>query len=51
MILYKDNRVIVCSLDGDTNFYDIGQRSLAPSLFHNLLALCSMNVNRSYERK
>ena len=52
IMLYKDTKVKVCSLDGNTDFFDIvAGRYISPISVHNLLRLRNSNVDRSNERK
>ena len=56
MMLYKNTKVKVCSIDRDTDFFDIVTSVLqgyilAPYLFHNLPRLYTSNVDRFNKRK
>ena len=56
IMLYRNTKSMVRLADSNTGFHKIvsvvlQRDTLAPFLFHNLLSLCSMNVNRSNERK
>ena len=50
IMLYKDTKAMVCSLDSNTNFFDIVtgvlQREYIETIsFHNLPRLCTTNIN------
>ena len=56
MMLYKNTKLKVHSLDGDTDFFDIvagvlQERYISPKSVHNLPRLCTSNVDSSNERK
>ena len=55
MMLYKNTKVKVHSLDGDTDFFEIGLCStsgyISPISVYNLPRIRSSNVARSNERK
>ena len=52
MMLYSNMKVKVHSLDGDTDFFDIAARGyISPISVNNLLRQCTLNIDRSNERK
>ena len=56
MMLYKNVKAMVCSPDGDTDFFHIfigvlQGDTLAPLSVYNLPRLCTRNFNRSNKRK
>ena len=56
IMLYKETKVIVCSPDNDSNYFDIGhwnlvRRYISTVFIYNLPRLHPMNISRSNEKK
>ena len=51
MMLYRNMKVKVLSLDGDTDFFDIVSRYISTVSVYNLSLLCTLNVDESILKK